>query len=127
MNIRLFVIFGFPGETLEDAWETRNFLRKMRPVLQDPLNSFKINLFHLDPFSCYGKNLEKFNIETQQTECGEFHLGADSFTCPGSMDKRTLHQFIKQTRDELAGLTDMQSKHSGWEEYSLLSVSRLKP
>jgi hypothetical protein len=127
VNVRLFVIFGLPGETLEDAWETRSFLRRIRSVLQDPHNSFEINLFHLDPFSRYGMNLEKFNIEVQKNECGDFFLGGDGFTCAGSMDRKTLHQFIKQTRDELAGLADMQAKHSGWEEYSLLTISREKP
>ncbi len=55
VNIRLFVILGFPGETLEQAWETRNFLRRAAPILRDPLNSFEVNLFHLDSNSCYGK------------------------------------------------------------------------
>jgi hypothetical protein len=40
------------------------------------------------------------------------------------MDKRTLHRFIKEVRDEMYRLTDMRAKHSGWEEYSLLNVCR---
>jgi radical SAM superfamily enzyme YgiQ (UPF0313 family) len=124
INFRLFVILGFPGETLEDAWETRAFLQRVSPLLRDPLNSFEINLFHLDTLSCFGKNLERFKIKVSEKETGEFYLGGDRFTCPEGMDKRTLHQFIKEVRDEMYRLTDMRAKHSGWEEYSLLNVCR---
>ena len=43
------------------------------------------------------------------------------------MDRKTQHSFIRQTQDEMYRLAGMQAKHSGWEEYSLLNVSRLKP
>lgn len=124
VNFRLFVILGFPGETLEDAWETRAFLQRVSPLLRDPLNSFEVNLFHLDTLSCFGKNLEKFNIKISEREPGEFYLGGDRFSCPEGMDKRTLHQFIKEVRKEMYPLADMRAKHSGWEEYSLLNVCK---
>jgi hypothetical protein len=124
VNFRLFVILGFPGETLEDAWETRAFLQRVSPLLRNPLNSFEVNLFHLDTLSCFGKNLELFKIKVSEKETGEFYLGGDRFTCPEGMDKRTLHRFIKEVRDEMYRLTDMRAKHSGWEEYSLLNVCR---
>jgi anaerobic magnesium-protoporphyrin IX monomethyl ester cyclase len=127
VSFKLFVIMGLPGETLEDAWETRRFLQRISPVLKDPLNHVEINLFHLDAFSCFGKNLDRFGITLLDKERGEFYLGTSNFSCAGGMDKKTLHQFISQTREELAGLTDMQAKHSGWEEYSLLCASRAKP
>ncbi|MBN2107604.1 MAG: radical SAM protein [Deltaproteobacteria bacterium] len=127
VNFKLFVIMGLPGETLEDAWETRLFLQSVSPVLKDPLNHVEINLFHLDAFSCFGKNLDRFGITLPGKDRGEFYLGTSNFSCPGSMDKKALHQFISQTREELASLTDMQAKHSGWEEYSLLCASRAKP
>jgi hypothetical protein len=38
------------------------------------------------------------------------------------MDKRTLHQFIGEVRKELYQLADVPLKHSGWEEYSLLTI-----
>jgi len=127
VNFRLFVILGFPGETLEEAWETRTFLRKISPLLRDPLNSFEVNLFHLDPRSCYGKQREQFGIRLTEQELGEFYLGGDRFVCPGGMDKRTLHAFIKEVREEMYHLTDMRAKHSGWEEYSLLTTCKQKP
>ncbi|MCX8042585.1 MAG: radical SAM protein [Desulfobacterota bacterium] len=127
VNFRLFVILGFPGETIEDAWETRTFLRNASPLLRDPLNSFEVNLFHLDPRSCFGRYAEKFGIRVTEREPGEFYLGSDRFTCPGSMDKRTLHAFIKEVREEMYELTRMREKHSGWEEYSLLTTCRHKP
>ncbi len=83
VNIRLFVILGFPGETLEQAWETRNFLRRAAPILRDPLNSFEVNLFHLDSNSCYGKLAEEFGIIWSGKKEGEFYLGGDRFTCRG--------------------------------------------
>jgi hypothetical protein len=119
---RLFVILGLPGETFEDAWETRNFLRRISPLLSDPLNNFEINPFHLDTFSIYGQNPEKFNITLPKNPEGEFFLGGAQFACPDSMDKRTLHRFISETRKEMYQLTHMASKHSGWEEYSLLNI-----
>lgn len=127
VNFRLFVILGFPGETIEDAWETRTFLRNASPMLRDPLNSFEVNLFHLDPRSCYGREPERFGIRPAERDPGEFFLGSDRFTCPGSMDRRTLHAFIKEVREEMYELTRMRDKHSGWEEYSLLTTCRQKP
>lgn len=126
VNIRLFVILGFPGETLEQAWETRNFLRRAAPVLRDPLNSFEVNLFHLDSNSCYGKLSEEFGITWSGKKEGEFYLGGDRFTCTGGMDKRTLHQFAAEVRKELYTLADVSLKHSGWEEYSLLTICHKK-
>jgi len=122
VNIRLFVILGFPGETLAQAWETRNFLRRAAPVLRDPLNSFEVNLFHLDSNSCYGKLSKEFDITWSGKKEGEFYLGGDRFTCTGGMDKRTLHQFAAEVRKELYTLADVSLKHSGWEEYSLLTI-----
>ena len=127
VNFKLFVIVGFPGETLDDAGETRNFLRRLSPVLKDPFNSFEINLFHLDPYSCYGKKMEQFQISLPPKDRGEFYVGTDRFTCPDGMDRTTRHSFIKQMQEEMYTLADMQAKHSGWEEYSLLSTSRQKP
>ncbi len=126
VNIRLFVILGFPGETLEQAWETRSFLRRAAPVLGDPLNSFEVNLFHLDSNSCYGKLSEEFGITWPGKKEGEFYLGGDRFTCTGGMDKRTLHQFAAEVRKELYTLADVSLKHSGWEEYSLLTICHKK-
>jgi hypothetical protein len=122
VNIRLFVILGFPGETLEQAWETRSFLRRAAPILRDPLNSFEVNLFHLDSNSCYGKLAEEFGIIWSGKKEGEFYLGGDRFTCRGGMDKRTLHQFIGEVKKEMYTLSDVALKHSGWEEYSLLTI-----
>ena len=122
VNIRLFVILGFPGETLEQAWETRSFLRRAAPILRDPLNSFEVNLFHLDSNSCYGKLAEEFGIIWSGKKEGEFYLGGDRFTCRGGMDKRTLHQFIGEVKKEMYTLADVALKHSGWEEYSLLTI-----
>ena len=127
VNFKLFVIMGQPGETLDDGWETRRFLQRISPVLKDPHNSFEINLFHLDAFSCFGKNLERFGITLPEQNRGEFYLGSPNFSCPGGMDKKTLHQFIRQTQEELACLTGMQAKHSGWEEYGLLCACKVKP
>jgi anaerobic magnesium-protoporphyrin IX monomethyl ester cyclase len=124
VNIRLFVILGFPGETLEQAWETRNFLRRAAPILRDPLNSFEVNLFHLDSNSCYGKLSREFGITWSGKKEGEFYLGGDRFTSAGSMDKRSLHQFAVEVRKELYTLADVAEKHSGWEEYSLLTICR---
>lgn len=123
---KLFVIMGQPGETMENADETRRFLKRLSPVLKDPLNHVEINLFHLDAFSCFGKNLDRFDIQLPDKNRGEFYLGSPNFYCSGGMDKKTLHQFILQTQEELAGLTAMQAKHSGWEEYSLLCASKAK-
>jgi radical SAM superfamily enzyme YgiQ (UPF0313 family) len=122
VKFRLFVILGFPGETIEHAWETRNFLRRMAPLLRDPHNSVEVNLFHLDSNSCYGKHSAEFGISGQEKESGEFYLGGDRFRCSEGMDKRTLHQFIGEVRKELYQLADVPLKHSGWEEYSLLTI-----
>jgi radical SAM superfamily enzyme YgiQ (UPF0313 family) len=119
---RLFVILGFPGETIEHAWETRDFLRRVSPLLRDPLNSFEINLFHLDINSCYGQDPQQFGISWKGKKQGEFYLGGDRFYCNGSMDRKILHGFISEVRKELFELTDMPLKHSGWEEYSLLTI-----
>lgn len=127
VNFKLFVIMGLPGETIEDAEATRRFLERISPVLKDPLNHVEINLFHLDAFSCFGKNLDRFGIMLPHKDRGEFYLGTPNFSCPGGMDKKTLHRFIRQTQEELAGLTGIQARHSGWEEYSLLCTSRAKP
>jgi len=122
VKFRLFVILGFPGETIEHAWETRNFLRRTAPLLRDPLNSVEVNLFHLDSNSCYGKQGAEFGISWPKEESGEFYLGGDRFRCSEGMDKRTLHQFISEVRKELSLLAAVQLKHSGWEEYSLLTI-----
>ncbi len=122
VKFRLFVILGFPGETLEHAWETRNFLRRHAALLQDPGNSFEVNLFHLDSNSCYGKQSAAFGISCSQKEVGEFYLGGDRFHCNAGMDKRTLHQFARDVRAELYELAAVPLKHSGWEEYSLLTI-----
>ncbi len=124
---KLFTIIGFPGETIDDALETRRFLREVSPVLKHPLNSFEINLFHLDRFSCFGKNHEKFNISLSQGDQGEFFLGGDRFKHPDQMDRKTLHSLIKQMRQEMYALACMADKHSSWEEYSLLNICRLNP
>ena len=42
------------------------------------------------------------------------------------MDKRTLHQFAAEVRKELYTLADVSLKHSGWEEYSLLTICHKK-
>jgi hypothetical protein len=122
VNFRLFVILGFPGETIEDAWETRNFLRRVAPMLRNPFNSFEINLFHLDTHSCYAQHTDEYGISWKGTEDGEFFLGGDRFTCKNSMNKKMLHQFIGEVRKEMYQLAEMTQKHSGWEEYSLLTI-----
>jgi radical SAM superfamily enzyme YgiQ (UPF0313 family) len=122
VKFRLFFILGFPGETIEQAWETRNFLRRAAPLLKDPLNSVEVNLFHLDSNSCYGKQSAEFGISWPKQESGDFYLGGDRFNCSEGMDKRTLHQFISEVRKELYQLADMPLKHSGWEEYSMLTI-----
>jgi anaerobic magnesium-protoporphyrin IX monomethyl ester cyclase len=122
VKFRLFVILGFPGETLEHAWETRNFLRRVAPLLRDPLNSVEVNLFHLDSNSCYGRHSTEFGISWPEKEAGEFYLGGDRFSCRDGMDKQTLHQFISEVREEIYQLAAVPLKHSGWEEYSLLTI-----
>lgn len=122
VKFRLFVILGFPGETLEHAWETRNFLRRNAALLADPFNSFEINLFHLDSNSCYGRQSADFGIVCSQNGTGEFYLGGDRFQFTEGMDKRTLHQFAREVRHELYELAAVPLKHSGWEEYSLLTI-----
>ena len=122
VKFRLFVILGFPGETIEHAWETRNFLRRMTPLLRDPHNSVEVNLFHLDSNSCYGRHSTAFGISWSEKEAGEFYLGGDRFRCREGMDKRTLHQFITEVRKELYQGAEVPLKHSGWEEYSLLTI-----
>jgi hypothetical protein len=122
VKFRLFVILGFPGETLEHAWETRNFLRRNAALLADPLNSFEVNLFHLDSNSCYGRQSADFGIVCSQNGTGEFYLGGDRFQFTEGMDKRTLHQFAREVRHELYERAAVPLKHSGWEEYSLLTI-----
>lgn len=122
VKFRLFVILGLPGETLEHAWETRNFLRRNAAMLADPHNSFEVNLFHLDSNSCYGRQSADFGIVCAQNGTGEFYLGGDRFQFTEGMDKRTLHQFARDVRAELYELAAVQLKHSGWEEYSLLTI-----
>ena len=36
VNFKLFVIMGQPGETLDDAWETRRFLLTHKPRFKRP-------------------------------------------------------------------------------------------
>lgn len=124
---KLFTIIGFPDETLEDALETRRFLRQSSPLLKHPLNSFEINLFHLDRFSSFGRNTGRFNISLQQKQQGEFYLGGDRFDHPRRMDRKTLHSLIKQMRQEMYGLACMEKKHSSWEEYALLNICHQTP
>ena len=123
---RLFVILGFPGETAEQVQETRSFLHRISPLLRHPFNTFEINLFHLDTFSYYGRNPEEFNITVPDQEHGEFFLGSNRFSCPGSIDRRTLHRYVGQIRDEMYRMTDMGKKHGRWEEYSLLNICNVQ-
>ncbi len=122
VNFRLFVILGFPGETLEHAGETRNFLRRVAPLLRNPLNSFEVNLFHLDVNSCYGMKSNACGISWTGKQEGEFYLGGDRFQCTEGMDKKTLHTFISEVRKELYQLAQVPLKHNSWEEYSLLTI-----
>jgi hypothetical protein len=94
----------------------------MAPLLRDPHNSFEVNLFHLDSNSCYGRHSIEFGISGPEKEAGEFYLGGDRFSCRDGMDKRTLHQVISETRKEIYQLAAVPLKHSGWEEYSLLTI-----
>jgi hypothetical protein len=88
--------------------------------LEELSERFNTPYFQFTDESCSPALLEEMADIIKQY--GEFFLGGDSFTCPEGMDKRTLHQFISETRKELYQLTDMASKHSGWEEYSLLKI-----
>lgn len=60
----VFVMFGFPGETIKEAMETINFVSNHRPWL----NSVNVNTFILFEDSYLSQNSEKYDVVTFSTD-----------------------------------------------------------